>query len=203
MAKKLNHRQAQFVEEYLIDLNATQAALRSGYSPKTAYSIGFENLKKPDIQEAIQKRREELQKALHITQERILQEEARLAFLDVGSLFDENDNLLPVHEIPEDARRAIAGIEITDRVVLGEQSKKERVKDVKRKYRVFDKGRALERISKHLGLYAPKKHEHTGKDGGPIAMTDFPAEPKTIAEWEAMRNEAEEKRKAKNEKANP
>ncbi len=53
------------------------------------------------------------------------------------------------------------------------------------------------------GTYSAEKREHTGKDGGPIAMTDFPAEPKTIAEWEAMRNEAEEKRKAKNEKANP
>jgi len=48
------------------------------------------------------------------------------------------------------------------------------------------------------GTYVAEKREHTGKDGGPIAMTDFPAEPKTIAEWEAMRNEAEEKRKAKN-----
>ncbi len=51
----LTAKQQRFVDEYLIDLNATQAAIRAGYSPKSAYSIGQENLKKPEIQEAIQK----------------------------------------------------------------------------------------------------------------------------------------------------
>ena len=54
MAKKLTDKQKMFVKEYLIDLNATQAAIRAEYSEKTAYSIGQENLKKPEIQEAIQ-----------------------------------------------------------------------------------------------------------------------------------------------------
>jgi phage terminase small subunit len=49
----LTPKQARFVEEYLIDLNATQAAIRAGYSAKTAYSIGEENLRKPDIAESI------------------------------------------------------------------------------------------------------------------------------------------------------
>ena len=52
----MTEKQKLFCEEYLIDLNATQAALRAGYSEKTAYSIGNENLKKPEIQEYIQKR---------------------------------------------------------------------------------------------------------------------------------------------------
>ena len=51
----MTEKQKLFCEEYLIDLNATQAALRAGYSEKTAYSIGNENLKKPEIQEYIQK----------------------------------------------------------------------------------------------------------------------------------------------------
>src|ERR1700741_4844032 len=53
--KPLTDKQKQFCEEYLIDKNATQAAIRSGYSPKTAYSIGAENLKKPQIREYIDK----------------------------------------------------------------------------------------------------------------------------------------------------
>lgn len=52
----MNDRQARFVEEYLVDFNATQAAIRAGYSAKTAYSIGPENLKKPEISEAISER---------------------------------------------------------------------------------------------------------------------------------------------------
>ena len=184
---ELTPKQANFVEEYLIDLNATQAAIRAGYSEKSAESIGHENLSKPKIYEKIQARRKELQESLQITQERILEEEARLAFVDVRFLFDENGDLLPIHKIPEDARRAIAGVEVTDL---------EKVKGVKRKYRLSDKGRALERISKHLGLYAAKKHEHSGPGGGPIEtkITDFPTEPKTKKEWEQQRKEAEENR---------
>ena len=199
MAEDLTPKQAKFVEEYLIDLNATKAAIRAGYSPKTAYSIGFENLKKPDIQEAIQARQKELQTETQITQVRVLQEEAKLAFQDIGELFGEDGYLLPVNEIPEDARRAIAGIEITERFLPARQDE-EPEKEVKFKYRMCDKGRSLERVSKHLGLYAPEKKEITGKDGGPIEtrMTDFPTEPATIAEWEKQRKEAEEKRKAKN-----
>ena len=87
MAKKLNKRQAKFVDEYLIDLNATQAALRAGYSPKTARFIGCQNLTKVNISEAIQERQKELQKETQITQVRVLQEEARLAFQDVWDCF--------------------------------------------------------------------------------------------------------------------
>lgn len=55
MATKLTAKQQRFVDEYLIDLNATQAAIRAGYSEKTAYSIGDENLTKPVIKDAIEK----------------------------------------------------------------------------------------------------------------------------------------------------
>jgi len=53
--KKLTPKEAQFVREYLIDLNATQAAIRAGYSEKSAYSTGWDNLRKPEIQEALAK----------------------------------------------------------------------------------------------------------------------------------------------------
>ena len=56
VAGKMTPKMQKFVDEYLVDLNATQAAIRAGYSKKTAYSIGVSNLKKPEIQAAIQKR---------------------------------------------------------------------------------------------------------------------------------------------------
>ena len=56
----------KFVDEYLVDLNATQAAIRAGYSKKTAYSIGVSNLKKPEIQAAIQKRQKSAAEKLEI-----------------------------------------------------------------------------------------------------------------------------------------
>lgn len=69
---KLTDKQARFVEEYLIDLNATQAAIRAGYSEKTAYSIGQENLTKPDIAAAIQLGRTKLSERALVTQEMVV-----------------------------------------------------------------------------------------------------------------------------------
>ncbi len=67
MAKKLTDKQQRFVEEYLVDLNATQAAIRAGYSKKTARDIGYENLTKPDIRAAIVEKRKEISKRVDLT----------------------------------------------------------------------------------------------------------------------------------------
>ncbi|WP_213431657.1 terminase small subunit, partial [Paenibacillus dendritiformis] len=74
----LTAKQKAFVQEYLIDLNATQAAIRAGYSAKTARKIGAENLTKPDIQKAIQEAMERREKRTEITQDRVLQELAKI-----------------------------------------------------------------------------------------------------------------------------
>jgi len=68
----LSDKQRKFCEEYLIDLNGTQAAIRAGYSEKTARSIGSELLTKPDIQDYIKSRQESLQQKTGITQEWVL-----------------------------------------------------------------------------------------------------------------------------------
>lgn len=72
--KKLTSKQELFCKEYLIDLNGTQAAIRAGYSEKTAYSIGHENLNKPEIQEYIQKISAERNLKVQITAENVLQD---------------------------------------------------------------------------------------------------------------------------------
>jgi len=77
---RLTAKQDRFVEEYLVDLNATQAALRAGYSEKTARSIGAENLSKPDIEKAIADALEARRLRTEITQDRVLEELAAIAF---------------------------------------------------------------------------------------------------------------------------
>lgn len=69
---KLTPKQQRFVDEYLIDLNATQAAIRAGYSPKTAQQIGAENLSKPVIAEAIEQAKAERQKRTLVTQDMVI-----------------------------------------------------------------------------------------------------------------------------------
>lgn len=88
---KLTNKQAAFVREYLIDLNATQAAIRAGYSKKTAGVIGDENLKKPDIANAIRKATQKRAEKTEITAERVLTEIGKIAF--AGDEVRESDRL--------------------------------------------------------------------------------------------------------------
>ena len=81
---ELTEKQKRFVYEYLIDLNATQAAIRAGYSPKTAYSMGQRLLKKVEIQAAIQEAMSERQKRTEITQDKVLEEIGKVAFHDAA-----------------------------------------------------------------------------------------------------------------------
>ena len=79
---KLTEKQKRFCEEYLIDLNATQAAKRAGYSEKTAFSIGVENLKKPLIQEYLQDLMKYRSERTGVTAEKVIEELEKIAFSD-------------------------------------------------------------------------------------------------------------------------
>lgn len=91
--RKLNPKQQRFVEEYLIDLNATQAAIRAGYSPKTATAIASENLSKPSISAAIACAMAERSKRTGITQDRILEELAKAAFIKLTDIVDDTGKI--------------------------------------------------------------------------------------------------------------
>lgn len=81
----MTDKQKKFCDEYLIDLNATQAAIRAGYSEKTAYSIGDENLRKPELQEYIQKRQKEGQERAEITRGEIIDQLKSIGFVDLDA----------------------------------------------------------------------------------------------------------------------
>lgn len=147
----LNDKQKRFAEEYLIDLNATAAAKRAGYSEKTAYSMGHELLKKPEIQTYIQERQVQLQESLNITQERVLKEYAKIAFFDIRKAYDTDGSLLPVHELDDETAGAICGIEsIEEKAQAGEETI---VTGTVRKVKVSDKRKALEDLARHLGMF--------------------------------------------------
>lgn len=84
----LNPKQQRFVDEYLVDLNATQAAIRAGYSPNTAAEQGYDHLRKPQIQLAIEKARREQQERTGITADRVLREIAAVALADARELVE-------------------------------------------------------------------------------------------------------------------
>ena len=92
MAKKSTHKltnkQMRFVEEYFVDCNASQAALRAGYSVKTAFRSGQENMQKHAVKLAIEKRQKELSEATGVTQEQVIAE--YLAVIENSKKLDEN-----------------------------------------------------------------------------------------------------------------
>jgi phage terminase small subunit len=155
MTEKLTPKQERFVAEYLVDLNATQAAIRAGYSAKTARSIGHELLTKPDIQDAITTGRATLAEKTGITQERVLKEYARLGFLDIRKAFDENGHLKPISELDDDTAAAIAGIDIVENQCGAEISADgiRTVESYTKKLKIADKKGALDSIARHLGMF--------------------------------------------------
>lgn len=140
---RLTEKQKRFAAEYLIDLNATAAAKRAGYSEKTAYSMGQRLLKNVEVQTAIQKRQAKLQSKLEITQETVLQELAAIAFAN-GADFAQvtatgSVKVAPTKELPKEKLPAIAAIKENQYGV---------------EIKMHDKVRALELLGKHLGVFA-------------------------------------------------
>jgi phage terminase small subunit len=146
----LRPKQAAFVAEYLIDLNATQAAIRAGYSGATAGSIGGELLQKPEIQDAIREAMQKRAERTEITQDRVLKELGRLAFLDIRKAFNSDGSLKPIHELDDETAAAIAGLEVSE-IMAGENS----IGSLK-KIRLSDKKGALELIGRHLKMWNDK-----------------------------------------------
>ena len=147
---RLTAKQARFVDEYLVDLNATQAAIRAGYSRKRADAIGFENLRKPEIESAVQAAMGRRSARTEVTAERVLEELAKIAFGDVRSIFDESGALRRISDLGDNAAACIAGCDIVT------VSKGEGEVEYVAKIKMTDKIRALELCGRHLGMFKDK-----------------------------------------------
>ena len=148
--RKLTPKQQKFVEEYLCDLNATQAALRAGYSVKTAMAIGAENLKKPQIHAAVQAEMDKRSARTEVTADSVLKEICKIAFSDIRNVFDENGRLLPVHMMSPDVSASISSIKISTKSIPGSDPVDvEHIAELK----FWDKNSSLEKLGKHLKLF--------------------------------------------------
>ena len=154
--KKLTAKQARFVDEYLVDLNATQAAIRAGYSKKTARAIGHENLTKLDIAKAIQEKVGKLSIKTQMTAEMVIEELRKLGFVDVKKLYDENGDLLPIHELPDEIAACVSSVEVVKRQARGGEV------EYVHKVRLWDKKGALELLGKHFAQFTDRV-QHTGQ----------------------------------------
>lgn len=141
----MTKKQKRFVEEYLIDLNATQAAIRAGYSPDSAKEIGSENLTKPNIANAIDQAIAERSRRTGVNADRVVRELAKIAFVNAGEVVDFDTAILR-DKISDDDMAAIQSVKIK---TFGEDG-------VEREVKLADKLKALELLGKHLGLFKDK-----------------------------------------------
>ena len=152
---KFTPKQEHFCEEYLIDLNATQAAIRAGYSEKTAYSAGQRLLRNVEIQNRIAELKAERSKRTEITQDRVIKELAAMAFAKATYYAQIAGNTVFIKsttELTPEQQAGIVGIKQTQAGI-----------EVK-----LDKTRALEMLGRHLGMFNDKL-ELSGAVANPYA----------------------------------
>ena len=163
----LNERQRRFVEEYLIDLNATQAAIRAGYSTKTAYSQGQRLLKNVEVQNMVKRRTDAQIKRTDITADFVLIELMKIASANATDFFTVGKrnrvSLIPTDDIPKDKLAALSGIK--------------RGKNGELEAKAYDKLRALEMLGKHLGIFEKPKDQSDD-----VALAEFLKATKPTAE---------------------
>jgi phage terminase small subunit len=144
----LTAKQQAFVAEYLIDFNATQAAIRAGYSKKTAEVQGYENLRKPNIAEAIAAAQAARAERTQITADMVVQELAKIGFANMADYLSTGaDPHIDLSTLTPDQAAAISEV-WTEEVGGGDAPM-----ILKRKIKLHSKLDALDKLARHLGIY--------------------------------------------------
>lgn len=167
----LTDKQRRFCEEYLVDLNATQAAIRAGYKEKNAYIIGHENLRKPKISEYLSREREELSQKTKVTQERIIDELASIAFAKITDYAKIIDKPIQITkngtiELLRDESGKVINVQdieftLTDKLT---DEQKRSISSLKRtrsgiELRTHNKLEALKLLGEYLGMFEKDDNE--------------------------------------------
>lgn len=139
----MTDKQERFCQEYMIDLNATKAAIRAGYSPKTANEQAGRLLVNVSIQNRIAQLQAEQSRRTGISADRVLRELAKVAFANAGDIVDADDATLKEDASPDD----LAAVQSVKVKVFGEDG-------VEREIKLADKLKALDLLGRHIGLFS-------------------------------------------------
>ena len=171
----LNPRQRAFIAEYLIDLNATQAYIRAGYSAATAQQGSAELLLKPVVRAAIERGKAQRLQRVNIKQDDVLHEMSALAMSRIDHYIVSDDGQVELADgAPDNAMAAVQSIKRKTKVFRDKEGNEtHREYDVE--IRLWDKPQPLKLTGRHVGLY-PDRVEHVGRDGGPIELTQVSTE---------------------------
>ncbi|GIZ28602.1 terminase [Morganella morganii] len=151
----LNDKQEMFCREYLVDLNATQAAIRAGYSDKTANRIAAQLLSKLDIGKRIQELKSERGERLEVDADYVLKRLVEIDQMDVADILLSNGEIKPIKDWPKVWRITLSGIDVTE--IAGDAA------GLLKKIKWPDKVKNLELLGKHISVQAFReqvKNEH-------------------------------------------
>ena len=147
----LTDKQLRFCEEYVVDMNATQAAIRAGYSEKTANEQASRLLANVSVQEKISLLKKELSEKTGVNAQMVINELARIAFGDVRCMFSADNNLLDIRQLEDKEAATIASVEIFEEF-SGRGENKTFIGYTK-KVKMWDKVAALDKLGKYFGIY--------------------------------------------------
>lgn len=159
----------RFCHEYCADFNATQAAIRAGYSEETAYSIGQRLLKNVEIEKRIKEMQGNLSKVAGISALRVIKEHEKIAFSSIANLHNTWIDRVEFENLTDDHKACIKSI--STKIMkknIGTRDEPDIIDVEYVKIELYDKQKSLDSINKMLGFDAPVKTELTGKDGSPL-----------------------------------
>lgn len=154
MPKDLTPKQQRFAEEYLIDMNATRAAIRAGYSKKTAEQQGYQLLHKTLVLNAINTAAQARSERTQVTADMVVKELARIGFSDLRNVLTKSGQLVDPQDWDDDTAGAISSIEVVAK--LGGNGDDNEPIEYTHKIKTWDKNSALEKLGKHLGMFVDK-----------------------------------------------
>lgn len=166
-ATKLNRKRKLFAEEYVKDHNMTQAAIRAGYSERTAYSQGQRLMKNVEIKEYVDQLQAEIRERNKITVDELVETLAAMVRFDIADLYDEKGNLLPINEMSKEARMVIESIE-SEEEIIGKKRK-----GVTRKLKLSNKRANIIELMKYFGAYR-KDNEQKAQTVEQITVFNLP-----------------------------
>ena len=156
---ELNQRQEMFCREYIKDLNGTQAAIRAGYSPRTADRMAYELLKKPEIQAFVLQSKAERVEEVKVDANYVLKRLIEIDEMDVADILDDGGDFLPIRSWPKTWRTTLSGLDIA---IINSGD----TETILKKIKWPDKVKNLELLGKHIGVGAfSEKVDHTSSDG--------------------------------------
>lgn len=159
----LTEKQRIFCERYCTHWNATKAAIEAGHSEKTAHAIGWENLRKPEIQAYIKFIKDNAADFAGVSFLRNVQRLAQIAYGSAADLRDSWENMKDWKELPDDVKATIAEVTTTSRVVKTSLDEDKTIEIETVKVKQYDPRLAIETLNKMLGYNAAEKIDHSTK----------------------------------------